>query len=390
MKMVRRLTNWLERRFCTPAYSGWLLGGICICFFGAAINTMAGWLYVISGISCALLFVAAILPPRSLASLSVLRQPITPVTVGDDLIVTLEIRNHGKKTVNLLRIEDIVPIVLGKPIGKPIDGIFPETSYIWEYTYPTSRRGVYRWQSVDLISGAPLGLFWCRRSQACVAIAYVYPQILPLTSCPIIDELGRDNSRREDWFGNPYQAATEGLVRAVRPYHIGDPIRLVHWRSSARYGELRVRELETITGGQEVIIALDTVTSWGDDNFEAAVTTAASLYFYAQRQALKVQLWTAATGIVHGNQQVLTVLAATHPQEDVNSDLSPETAFTSPIIWLTQTQQTTINLSPGSRRILWTGDDLSNSQKILKRDIPGMIMESHADLLMQLQTTPFK
>ena len=32
------------------------------CFFGAAINTMAGWLYVISGVSFALLAVAAVLP----------------------------------------------------------------------------------------------------------------------------------------------------------------------------------------------------------------------------------------------------------------------------------------------------------------------------------------
>ncbi|WP_198007599.1 DUF58 domain-containing protein [Dactylococcopsis salina] len=32
---------------------------------------------------------------------------------------------------------------------------------------------------------------------------------------------------------------------------------MIHWRSSARYGELRVRELELSIGGQYVVICLN-------------------------------------------------------------------------------------------------------------------------------------
>jgi len=48
---------------------------------------------------------------------------------------------------------------------------------------------------------------------------------------------------------------TEGLTRSLRPYRLGDPTRLIHWRTSARYGELRVRELEVMTGGKKLLSA---------------------------------------------------------------------------------------------------------------------------------------
>ncbi|MBD1941203.1 DUF58 domain-containing protein, partial [Coleofasciculus sp. FACHB-712] len=58
MNIGNRIADWLETRWVTPAYAGWILGIIAVCFFGAATNTMAGWLYVISGLSFALLGIA--------------------------------------------------------------------------------------------------------------------------------------------------------------------------------------------------------------------------------------------------------------------------------------------------------------------------------------------
>ena len=66
MNLMNRINEWLETHWVTPAYAGCLLTGIALCFFGAASNTMAGWLYVISGLIFGLLVVAAVLPARSL------------------------------------------------------------------------------------------------------------------------------------------------------------------------------------------------------------------------------------------------------------------------------------------------------------------------------------
>jgi uncharacterized protein (DUF58 family) len=401
MKLIKRLASWLEIRACFPSYAGWVLFAICICFFGAAINTMAGWLYAISGISVALLVISAILPPRSLVDLQLKRRAILPVTAGEDLFVEIEVINPRKQAVNLLQVADILPVVLGKPVKTAIYAIASQDNHHWQYYYPTQRRGIYRWQTIELQSGAPLGLFWCRRPRECPATAVVYPTVLKLSSCPLVDAMGRDDSRQSDPNGSPWQAATEGLVRSLRPYRVGDPIRMVHWRTSARYGELRVRELEAVTGGKDLIIALDTAAIWESENFEQAVTAAASLYFYAQRQEMNVQLWTAGTGILKkqgsreqgafaqgldlyplssSNETVLEALAGTHPQEDAIATELPR----HPVIWLTPNPLTLANLPSGSRWALWQNPTAS-PQTTINRDFPGIIIQPDEALQPQLQ-----
>jgi uncharacterized protein (DUF58 family) len=383
MKIIQIITNWLETRASAPAYGGWVLAATAICFFGAGINTMAGWLYAISGISFALLVVAAILPPRSLTNLSITRRPIHPVSAGDDLTVELEICNQTQQPVSLLQVEDVLPFVLGKPVQKAIETIPSQGSYRWVYYHPTVRRGVYRWHTVELGSGAPLGLFWCRRQRDCAATAIVYPTVLPLATCPLVDEMGQEESKRGDPRGRPLQTATTGLVRSLRPYRMGDPTRLIHWRTSARYGELRVRELEMVTGGQEIVIALDSASKWEEENFEQAVITAASLYFYAHQQQLQVQLWTASTSLIKGDRFVLETLAATRALEDASS-VVPKSH---PLIWLTQNPLSLAKLPQGSRWVLWPNISSAAEPEVINWEHPGMIVQCDRPLQPQLQKT---
>ena len=379
MKITKKINNWLETRAAAPAYGGWVLVGISLCYLGAGINTMAGWLYVISGVSFALLGVSAFVAPRSLTGIIVKRRPIAPVTAGDALKIEIEIQNQKKRFSSLLQIRDILPFILGQPVQQNIEAIPPQESYQCIYYHPTQQRGIYRWHTVELVTGAPWGLFSCRRPRQCEARATVYPTVLPLTTCPLIDEIGQDDSQRGDPRGKPLQMATTGLVRSLRPYRIGDPTRLIHWRTSARYGELRVRELEVITGGQEIIIAIDSSFIWQQELFEQAVIAAASLYFYAQKQKLQVQLWTSATGLTTGNISVLETLAATNPTE--KNSLPPDHR---PLIWLTQNSFTTSSLPPGSRWLLWQNPD-SATPNLINREYPGIIVQNEQELQPQLQ-----
>ena len=379
MKITKKINNWLETRAAAPAYGGWVLVGISLCYLGAGINTMAGWLYVISGVSFALLGVSAFVAPRSLTGIIVKRHSIAPVTAGDELKIEIEIQNQRKKSGSLLQIRDILPFILGQPVQQNIEALAPQKTFLWTYYHPTQQRGVYRWHTVELVTGAPWGLFSCRRPRQSEARAIVYPTVLPLTTCPLIDEIGQDDSQRGDPRGKPLQMATTGLVRSLRPYRIGDPTRLIHWRTSARYGELRVRELEIITGGQEIIIAIDSSFQWQQELFEQAVIAAASLYFYAQKQQLQVQLWTAATGLITGNISVLETLAATNPIE--KNSLPPDHC---PLIWLTQNSYTTSSLPPGSRWLLWQNPD-SPVETVINREYPGMIVQNEQELQPQLQ-----
>jgi uncharacterized protein (DUF58 family) len=99
--MLDRLSA-LENRYCLPSYAGGVIIGVAICFFGAATNTMAGWLYVLCGTMLALLIIGAVLPGRSLRPLQVQRLPIAAVHAGDEMVVQLNVKNTGKHLASLL------------------------------------------------------------------------------------------------------------------------------------------------------------------------------------------------------------------------------------------------------------------------------------------------
>lgn len=381
MGIINRTNNWLETHACTPAYAGLLLGGIAFCFFAAATNTMAGWLYVISGLIFALLGLAAVLPARTLKQIQVRRRPISPVSMGDQLTIELEIENKSLKPKTLLQIQDILQSELGAIVKTPVEIINPQSIYHWVYYQPTQKRGVYRWHEVQLRTATPLGLFWCRRSWKAAALAIVYPTVLPLATCPLIDKIGRDESA-QIFSDRRSHSASEDITRALRPYRIGDPTRLIHWRTSARYGDLRVRELEVFTGSQDIIICLDSATSWHFDDFEQAVIAAASMYFYALRTQLNVKLWTAKTGLLQGKEAVLEALAATTAGEDADAGKPPNLG----LIWLTQNPVSLDALEGGSRWILWQpAASEDNSAKFIKAGDTGIVIDAAQPLQSQLQ-----
>lgn len=380
MKTSFSLTQWLETHWATPAFSGWLLAGIAVCFFGAATNTMAGWLYVLSGMIAALLGLGAVLPVRSQRHLKVRRLPITPVSAGEDLTIEVIIENAQKAPKILLQVWDIVPHVLEKPLKTAIEVIPPLGEHPWTYSLPTQQRGVYRWQEIQIRTGTPLGLFWCRRRQEVPAKAIVYPQILPLTQCPLVDTIGQEDSDKMQ-SDRHYQAAQEGVTKTLRPYRYGDPMRLVHWRTSARFDEFKVRELEVITGGEDILICLDSASPWQEQNFEQAVIAAASLYFYAMRCQLNVKFWTAGTGVIHGNRRVLETLAAIEAEEE-NSNLSIPAL---PKIWLTQNPATLASLSLGSRWVVFSTGEATDQKPSVNTKTPGLVIDLNQTLPLQLQ-----
>jgi uncharacterized protein (DUF58 family) len=380
MKINQKIADWLETHWIAPAYAGGLLTFLSLFFFGAATNTMTGWLYVISGISFALLAIAAILPGRSLKSLDIHRRSLEPVSVGNPLAVELEIYNRSEQPKTLLQVYDQLPSTLGKS-ATAIETLAPGSTYHWVYYLPTEQRGVYHWDQVQLRTAAPLGLFWCRRSRTAKATAIVYPTILPLTTCPLVDQMGWEQNQQV-LDRSQFQMATEGVTRTLRPYRYGDPTRLIHWRSSARYNQLRVRELEVATGGQEIIIGLDSGNSWQSDHFEQAVIAAGSLYFYASRSQLNVKLWTAKTGLVKGNRVVLSTLAAVMATEEAIGENLPNM----PLIWLTQNSQSIASLPSGSRWVLWSDDDHLRSTKTAQFSERGLQIFSEQPLQLQLQS----
>ncbi|MFN5857042.1 MAG: DUF58 domain-containing protein [Pseudanabaenaceae cyanobacterium] len=348
----QKFMNWLAWHFASPEFSGGMLLMLALFFFGSAINTLAGWLYVISGVMFALIIINIFLPGRVIKELLVERPKLDPVSAGDELWVEVIFRNRGQNVKSRLEIRDVLPDGLSNVTeqGVIIDNL--TGAYTWCYQVGTLRRGVFQFHKLEIATASPFGLYRSRRYRPAKQKAIVYPVVLPMYSCPLLDNLGNETNPR--YQSNLYhQSATEGLTRTLRAYRWGDSTRFIHWRTSAKIGELQVRELEITNGGQEVVIGLDTHPQWSQDSFEEAVVTAATLYFYALRQSLNVRLWLPEKGLLQGDQIVLESLAAVGLAR--RDQPIPEDLPALPTIWLTARPESIQTLPLGSRWLCWDG-----------------------------------
>jgi uncharacterized protein (DUF58 family) len=345
--VINQWINLLEQRWSAPAYAGWVVMALSIGLFGAATNTMTGWLYVLSAIGLVLAAISAILPSRSLKNLTVEHLPIAPVVAGDELLIDLRFHNKSTQPQSLFQVYDFLPPELGG--GEPIsvETVPAKGSYTTSLQCLPARRGLFQWEQLELRSGQPLGLFWSRRARRAPAQVWVYPHHFKLAHCPVIDDFTNPNSIDPSEANQPPQASTYGTTRSLRAYRQGDPLRSIHWRSSARYGEFLVRELENVHSAQVITICLNTAADWSELEFEQAVVATTSLYFYATAQQLTVKVWTPLHGLLTGTQPILQALAEIKPGSGGG------TMPTDALLWLTANGQGLSALPPSSRYVSW-------------------------------------
>lgn len=376
-RLFQNLLTWLESRWVAPAYAGGVLLGLAIAFLAAAVNSMAGWLYAISGVMIAIAVINLWASPRSLRGLQIHRQPIRPVSVGEALSAEIVVENSTPRPKVLLQVRDQLPATLGPPPETAIATLAPQSQHRWTYTLTPTRRGIYHWHTVMLRTAAPFGLFWSQRPRQTATHAIIYPQILPLARCPLIDQMGVASGLR--WqSARQAQQASQGLTRAMRPYRWGDPTRLIHWRTSARYGDLRVRELEEQTADNQVIIGLDTRDRWTEDAFESAVTAAASLYIYSLQRQLSVALWLPRTGLLQNKHTVLTALAEVMPGQLGQTQRLPA----QPLIWLGADTSMPTSLASGSVWVKWQASAHASSSLGVQ---PTLTIHTDRSLTEQLE-----
>jgi uncharacterized protein (DUF58 family) len=142
-------------------------------------------------------------------------------------------------------------------------------------TLDTSRRGVFELSGLDAFLEDPVGLSSRRATVGGAARLTVFPRIEPLDD---LVPFAGFNPRFETTRSTVTRLGS-GLS-TVRRYDEGDDLRLVHWKTTARVGELMVRE-----GGdpeapesRSTTVVLDTRQSvHGEESFDAAVGVATSV-----------------------------------------------------------------------------------------------------------------
>ncbi len=120
--------------------------------------------------------------------------------------------------------------------------------HVEEWLLQPSHRGPVMASEWRLERGDPLGLFKRSKRHRDGEVALVLPRFTSLRSRPLLRELEASVTAPRAGYGNE--------VFGVRPYQPGDPLRRIHWRTTARRGELIVREFEP-PGVQNLGIFLD-------------------------------------------------------------------------------------------------------------------------------------
>jgi uncharacterized protein (DUF58 family) len=139
------------------------------------------------------------------------------------------------------------------------------------YELPTGRRGAISVGPLELIVGDHLGLAERRERLADTARFTVHPRIHPVLALP------RSSTREARGRARPARAPRGDDFFALREYEVGDDLRRVHWRSTARFGDLMLRQDE-VRFGEVATVLLDTrARAHRGDSFERALEVAASV-----------------------------------------------------------------------------------------------------------------
>ncbi len=218
---------------------------------------------------------------------------ITPprVPIGHTATVTLRLENISRVPTGLLLAEDAVPYALGSRPRYVLDKI--ERHGVRQLSYPlrSDLRGKFQIGPLQLRVADSFGLVELTRSATGRTTFVVTPRVVRLSRSVISRTWAGEGE------GRARLTSTAGEDDVIpREYRDGDELRRVHWRSTARYGELMVRREEQRWRNRATIF-LDT-RSWSHagsgpaSSFEAAVSAAASVGVHIAREGLTAQFVT--------------------------------------------------------------------------------------------------
>ncbi|MGH3738302.1 MAG: DUF58 domain-containing protein [Micromonosporaceae bacterium] len=252
----------------------------------------------------------------------VLQPQRTPI--GTAARVVLRLQNSSGFPTGTLLLEDRLPYALGSRPRLVLERLGARRTSSVAYTVRADVRGRYDIGPLRVRLTDPFGLCELVRAFPSVSQLTVIPQVVPLPAIRIAGEYSGSGESRSR------SVAVHGEDdAATREYRHGDDLRRVHWRSTARVGELMVRREEQPWESRATVI-LDPrlVAHRGEgpsSSFEWAVSAAASIALHLREGGYKLRLVTGA-GPGHdfenldeaGVGAVLDHLAEVRPDPDLD------------------------------------------------------------------------
>lgn len=247
--------------------------GVILVLAGA--TAQAGWLFVLAAGVLGTVLGSFVVHHR-LGALEVERSVPRRACVDDAVRIGLTVKNAGKVRSPLLIAEDALGAF--EPIRIGVEPIEPSGYGEIELVGKVQRRGVFDGGRVTMTSGAPFGLTRSRRRIDVPSTLTVVPRWVDLRSFPILEP----SSSPSDVLHERARTGAGLEYLGVRDYRPGDPMRSVHWRSSARASRLIVREFEIEIASRVGIVFAGRDHGEGSASaYETLISAVASVGMYA-------------------------------------------------------------------------------------------------------------
>lgn len=204
---------------------------------------------------------------------------------GQPAMGLVVVSNPGKHRSRSCTAIETLP---GTELAIAVPALRPGSSASLPYRLPTQRRGALRVGPLAITRGDPFGLWKSRRVLGHDTLLLVQPRVHAINPRPV--------GRAHHLEGPVSETAPRGTLtfHTLREYVLGDDIRRIHWKTTARTGTLMVRE-HVDTSQPSTVVVLDTrLERYTGDGFEDAVDVAASVVAASQRTGFPVRFVTTA------------------------------------------------------------------------------------------------
>lgn len=248
---------------------GW--GMVLASLFGWSVGIALGWVELVGmGIFTAVLVVfgwIASFGKNTIGAKLVLAT--TRVVVGKSGVGVVKVHNMSSRTSRATWLE--LPVG-DKKIVFAIPRLGPGAEHEQIFTIPAKTRGMVTIGPVNSVRGDPLGLVHAYEPLSDKETFVVHPLRVPVNVHArglLHDIEGRSSGE---------MTSSDVSFRALRPYVRGDARRSIHWKTSARIGQLMVRQFDDTRRSHMLIVLDSDLRHWADaDDFELGVSLAASI-----------------------------------------------------------------------------------------------------------------
>ncbi|MEJ6951723.1 DUF58 domain-containing protein [Natronospora cellulosivora (SeqCode)] len=200
------------------------------------------------------------------------------IFLHEEIECKIDIINKGRIPILFLEVEERIPLKLSTKREKRVIFLAAGEKKSWQIKLNGRKRGFYQigpveWKSADIIG------YKLSKGEVDKKDLLVFPRILKLEELGLPSKLAFSDIKCSlPIYKDPYQ------VVGIREYVSGDRLNKIHWKATAKTGELQVRKNpSTVSLEAALILNLDQ-DDYGlkmlERNTDLAITTAASLAYY--------------------------------------------------------------------------------------------------------------